>query len=79
MNRRSLLTLIGVMLIIFGLATFAYRGFVYKTEQNVTALGPFQLTQEKNKIFYFNPWMSTVSVIAGLVLVLAGRENRPKS
>lgn len=72
---RSVTTIVGILLIIFGIATLGYQGFTYTQREKVAQLGDLQITVDKEKVVYLSPVLGGVSLIAGIVLVLVGRRG----
>lgn len=73
---KGILTIIGVILIIFGIAVLGYRGFTYKTEEKVAQIGDLQVTAEKNKTVYFHPMTGGIALVGGIALLIAARRSR---
>lgn len=59
-------TIIGIILIIVGIAAFAYQGITYTTRDKVVDIGPVQVTSEKTKTIPLPP------IVGGIALVFAG-------
>ena len=72
---KSLISIIGIILIIFGIATLAYRGITYTTQEKVAQLGDLQITANNEKTVYFPPLLGGLSLAAGVVLVIVGRKK----
>ncbi|MHB1948091.1 MAG: DUF3185 domain-containing protein [Gammaproteobacteria bacterium] len=75
---RSLITLVGILLVIFGIFIMAYQGFTYTKREKVAQLGNLQLTANTEKTVYFPPMLGGGALAAGIVLVIIGRVGRPK-
>lgn len=75
---RSMTNILGIVLVILGLATFAYKGFNYTTQEKVLQIGDLQVTAEKEKSIYFPPIFGGASIVVGVVLLIIGRIGRPK-
>ena len=73
---KNLSTILGVILIIFGLGTFAYKSFNYTTHEKVLQLGDVQVTAEKEKSVSFPPILGGGSIVVGLVLLIIGRTKK---
>jgi uncharacterized membrane protein HdeD (DUF308 family) len=63
---------LGVLLIVFGLAALAYQGFTYTRREKVIDLGPIQATAERERTVPLPPVVGIVAVAAGVALVMAG-------
>jgi len=68
--------ILGVLLIVFGLAALAYQGFTYTRREKVIDLGPIQATAERERTVPLPPVVGIVAVAAGVALVVAGLRKR---
>jgi hypothetical protein len=66
------IVVVGIVLIVLGLAALAYQGIDYTTRDKVVEIGPVQITAEKEKSFRLPPIVGAAAVGAGLVLVVLG-------
>jgi len=66
------LSMIGIVLIVLGLAALAYQGFTYTTREKVLDLGPLQATAERQKTVSLPPVFGIVAVVGGVALLIAG-------
>ena len=73
---KSLTTIVGILLIILSIGSFAYQGFTYTTQEKVAEVGNLQLTAEKEKVVWVSPIVSGLALVAGIVLVVVGRNGR---
>lgn len=73
MGTKNIVTILGIILIIFGVGTFAYKGITYTTREQVAQIGDVKVTADTDKTIYFQPWMSGLALVAGVVLVVVGR------
>jgi hypothetical protein len=64
--------LIGIILIVVGIAAFAYQGITYTTREKVVDLGPIQMTAEKTKTIPLPPIVGAVALVGGIVLLVTG-------
>jgi len=65
----------GILLIILGVAAFAYQSFTYTTTEKAIDLGPIQVTAEKEHTIPLPPIVGAVALIGGVVLLLQGRNK----
>lgn len=72
---KTLVNVIGILLIIFGIVSLAYHGYEYTTREQVAQLGNIQVTQETTKVVYFSPLVGGISLAVGLVLLIFSRRN----
>lgn len=67
------LSWIGVVLVIAGIIIVAMRGIPYTKSHNEVEVGPLKVTaQERGMV---TPIVGVVAIIAGAVLVFAGRKS----
>jgi uncharacterized membrane protein HdeD (DUF308 family) len=64
--------ILGVLLIVAGLAALAYQGFTYTRREKVIDLGPLQATAERERTVPLPPVVGIVAVAAGVALLFAG-------
>lgn len=65
-------TIVGIVLIVLGIIGFAVGGFSYTHEKKDIDMGPLQVTHKQTRTVPISPIASTVAVVAGVVLVVAG-------
>jgi uncharacterized membrane protein YidH (DUF202 family) len=68
--------LIGILLIVFGIAALAVGGFTYTKREKVLEIGPLQATTEKHETIPLPPIVGIASVAGGIALVVAGSRSR---
>ena len=69
-------TIIGILLIVLGVAGFAMGGVSFTHQKKVADVGPVQLSQKETNTVPISPILSTVSLIAGVGLVVVGVRNK---
>ena len=70
------ITLVGIALIVLGLAALAYQGITYTTRETVLDLGPIHATAEREKTFPLPPVLGIAAVAGGVALMVAGVRKR---
>jgi hypothetical protein len=65
-------TLIGIVLIVLGVIGFATGGISFTHRKKVADLGSVQISRETQDTLPLSPIFSTVSLVVGLGLVVAG-------
>jgi len=70
------LAIVGVLLIVLGIAGLVVPRFTYTTEEKVLEVGPIVATAEKEHSIRIPDVAGIVAVIAGAALVFAGRRRR---
>jgi hypothetical protein len=67
--------LIGIVLIVLGIISFAYQGITYTTHKKVLDLGPIQATTEQQKTIPLPPIFGGLALVGGILLLMAGRKE----
>ena len=70
------IALVGIALIVIGLAALAYQGITYRTRETVLDLGPIHATTEREKTFPLPPVLGIAAVAGGVALVIVGARQR---
>lgn len=68
--------LMGIVLIVFGLAALAFGGFSYTRREKVLDLGPIHATAETRERVPIAPIAGFLALAGGIVLVVAGSRKR---
>ncbi len=66
------LTIIGIVLVILGIIGFATGGISFTHQKKDVDLGPVQVSHKTQDTLPLSPIFSTVSLLAGLGLVVVG-------
>lgn len=66
---------IGVILIAVALVSFIWGGVSYTREEQVLDVGPFEANAETRETIPLPPIIGGVALVAGIVLLLAGRRQ----
>jgi uncharacterized membrane protein YidH (DUF202 family) len=69
-------TIVGIILIILGIAGFAMGGISFTHEKKDVDLGPIQVSHEQKKTLPISPILSLVSLVAGVGLVVVGVRSK---
>ena len=69
-------TVIGIVLIVLGLASLAYQGFTYTTRETVIDIGPIKATADRQRTVPLPPILGIVAVAGGVALMMAGSRKR---
>jgi hypothetical protein len=67
--------ILAIILIVVGIAAFAYQGITYKSREKVVNLGPVQVTAEKTRTFPLPPIVGGIALVGGIVLLLMGSKK----
>jgi hypothetical protein len=65
-------TVIGIVLIVLGIIGFATGGISFTHKKKVADLGSVQISRETQDTLPLSPIFSTISLVAGLGLVVVG-------
>ena len=66
------ISLVGILLIVLGVAALAYQGIKYTSRETVVDIGPLHATTEREKTFPLPPVLGGVLVAGGVALLIAG-------
>lgn len=69
-------TLVGIVLIIVGIAGFAMGGISFTHEKKDVDLGPVQIQHKQKETMPISPILSTLALIGGIGLVVAGSRSK---
>jgi len=64
--------ILGLVLIVVGLAALAYQGVTYTTRETIVDIGPVHATADRQKTLPLPPVLGIVAVAGGVVLLFAG-------
>ena len=68
--------LLGLILIVVGLAALAYQGFTYTTRETVIDIGPIHATADRQRTIPLPPILGIAAVVGGVVLLVTGARKR---
>ncbi|MBB5058179.1 uncharacterized membrane protein YidH (DUF202 family) [Granulicella aggregans] len=69
-------TLVGIVLIILGIAGFALGGVSFTHEKKDVDLGPLQVSHKQTSTLPISPILSVVALVAGVGLVVVGARGK---
>jgi hypothetical protein len=70
------LAILGVALVILGVAGLIYEGVSYTSRETVLDIGPLQATAEETRTIPISPIASGGAIVVGLGLLVAGQRKR---
>ena len=74
----KLSTVLGILLILLGIASFVWQGIPYKKEKHVVEIGPIEATAETEEKIPLPPILGVLAFAGGIILVVAGsRRAKP--
>jgi hypothetical protein len=65
-------SLVGVLLVVFGLLALIYQGFTYTKRETVVDIGPVHATADRQKTVPLPPVVGGLALVGGVVLLVAG-------
>lgn len=68
-------TIIGIILIVIGVVSFAYQGITYTTREDVVNIGPIHMTAEKTKTIPLTPVLGVIALAGGIALLVMGNKK----
>ena len=68
-------TLFAVLLIVAGIASLAYMGITYTTQQKIIDVGALHITAEKSHSIPLPPIVGTLAIVGGVLLLVFGRRD----
>jgi hypothetical protein len=68
-------TLVGILLIVVGLAGFAFGGFSYSHRKHDADVGPVHISHEQQRTVLIPPVLSAVALVGGIGLVVVGARS----
>jgi uncharacterized membrane protein YidH (DUF202 family) len=69
-------TIIGILLIILGIIGFATGGISFTHQKKDVDAGPIQISHKTQDTLPISPILSTISLIAGVGLVVVGARSK---
>jgi hypothetical protein len=69
MNRTAI---VGVVLLLLGVAALAYQGFTYTSRETVVDIGPVHATADHQKTVPIPPVLGLAAVAGGVALLVVG-------
>ncbi len=68
-------TILGIVLIVLSVFSFAYGGITYKTHKKMLDVGPIEATKTETHTTPLPPILGTLFLVGGVLLVLAGKSQ----
>lgn len=64
--------IVGVVLIVLGVAALAFGGFSFTHKEKVVDLGPIEASADKKENVALPPILGGLAIVGGIVLLVAG-------
>ena len=68
--------IVGVLLIVLGLAALVYQGVSYTSRETVIDIGPITATADRQKTLPIPPVLGILAVAGGVALLVVGARKR---
>jgi hypothetical protein len=65
--------LVGVLLVLLGVAALVYQGITYTSRETVLDIGPVHATAERQRTLPLPPVFGALAVVGGVALFVVGR------
>ena len=69
------IAMLGIILIVLGVAALAYQGITYTTRDTVVDIGPIHATAEHQKTVPLPPVLGITAVVGGVALLMLGNRK----
>ena len=66
------LVIVGVLLIVVGVAAFVFQGISYTTREKVVDIGPIHMSADKTRTLPLGPIVGGTALAGGIVLLMIG-------
>ncbi|MGC2637923.1 MAG: DUF3185 domain-containing protein [Acidobacteriaceae bacterium] len=68
-------TVVGILLIMVGIAGFAFGGFHYTQRHRDADVGPMHISHQQHKTVPIPPILSGIALVGGICLVVVGAKS----
>lgn len=66
------LSLLGLVLVVLGIAALAYQGFTYTSRETILDVGPITATADRERTVAIPPIAGIAAVVGGVALLVVG-------
>lgn len=66
---------LGVFVLVLGVIMTMVTGFNLVTKKEVAEIGPIEISKEEKKPIYWSPITGGVLIVAGVVILVAGKKT----
>lgn len=67
--------MLGIILVVLGLAGLAWGGFTYTTRQKIVDIGPIHASRDETHTIPLPPIAGAIALIGGVALLVAGNRG----
>ncbi len=71
---KSILMILGIILLFAGIGALVYQGFSYTKEEKIAQIGEVTVTAEHQKTIHISPLFSGLCFLSGLALIVVARK-----
>jgi hypothetical protein len=64
--------ILGIVLIVLGIISFAYQGISFTKKEKIIDIGPIEATKEDKKTIPLPPILGGLLIVGGIVVLVAG-------
>lgn len=69
-------TIIGIILVLLGIAVLVFGGFSFVQEETVIDLGPLDVEAQERETIPLPPILGAISLIGGILLIALGSRKK---
>jgi hypothetical protein len=69
-------TVVGILLVVLGLAALGYQRFSYTTKEKVLDVGPIEATKETTRTVPLPPVVGAIALLGGVGLIASAARGR---
>ena len=73
--RSSVITLVGIALIVLSIVAFAYRGIPYTSREKVIDSDPLKASVDTQKVIPMSPLLIALALVSGTALIAFGAKE----
>lgn len=73
--RITLITLVGIALIVLSIVAFAYRGIPYTSREKIIDSDPLRASVDTQKVIPMSPLLIGLALVSGAVLIAVGSKE----
>lgn len=71
--------IVGILLIVVGVAAFVFQGISYTTREKVVDIGPIHMSADKTRTLPLGPLVGGGALVGGIVLLVIGLKKGRRS
>jgi drug/metabolite transporter (DMT)-like permease len=67
--------IVGILLIVLGVAALCFQGFTFFTTERAAEVGPFAIDVQKPHTVIFHPVLGVAALVVGGLIVMSSRDK----